>query len=229
MADLHRLLTRKSGRIFSISLIGASAAAVGVVMTARGSDQPVASAIPAVAAPGPAATLLVFVSGAVAHPGLYELAVGGRIADAIADAGGIQFRVLNRRKGPAVRGPRTQADRKLYAAAMQAEIRETPDLDVIEAEVDDLLANEHGVVGVKLAEGSVIHAGAVVLTTGTFLSGLIHIGEKQIPLRPGSCFHLPPEQVHCIENNGSSVMRIMGVFHPSGDPASRSYDEATKS
>jgi tRNA uridine 5-carboxymethylaminomethyl modification enzyme len=99
----------------------------------------------------------------------------------VADRAGIQFRVLNRRKGPAVRGPRTQADRKLYAAAMQAEIRETPDLDVIEAEVDDLLANEHGVVGVKLADSSVIHAGAVVLTTGTFLSGLIHIGEKQIP------------------------------------------------
>jgi tRNA uridine 5-carboxymethylaminomethyl modification enzyme len=99
----------------------------------------------------------------------------------VADRAGIQFRVLNRRKGPAVRGPRTQADRKLYAAAMQAEIRETPDLDVIEAEVDDLLTNEHGVFGVKLADGSVIQAGAVVLTTGTFLSGLIHIGEKQIP------------------------------------------------
>jgi competence protein ComEA len=89
MADLHRLLTRKSGRMLGISLIAASAAAIGVVMTARGSDQPVASATPAVAAPGTAATLLVFVSGAVAHPGLYELAVGARIADAIADAGGI--------------------------------------------------------------------------------------------------------------------------------------------
>jgi tRNA uridine 5-carboxymethylaminomethyl modification enzyme len=99
----------------------------------------------------------------------------------VADRAGIQFRVLNRRKGPAVRGPRAQADRKLYAAAMQAEIREIPNLDVIEAEVDDLLTNEHRVVGVKLADGSLIQAGAVVLTTGTFLSGLIHIGEKQIP------------------------------------------------
>src|SRR5271154_1079281 len=79
----------------------------------------------------------------------------------IADRAGIQFRVLNRRKGPAVRGPRTQADRKLYAAAMQAEIRETPSLDVIEAEVDDLLTDEHRVAGVKLADGRVIHAGAV--------------------------------------------------------------------
>ncbi len=99
----------------------------------------------------------------------------------VADRAGIQFRVLNRRKGPAVRGPRAQADRKLYAAAMQAEIREIPNLDVIEAEVDDLLTNKRRVVGVKLADGSLIQAGAVVLTTGTFLSGLIHIGEKQIP------------------------------------------------
>jgi competence protein ComEA len=72
-----------------IGALLAIAVGVGVVMTARGSDQPAAAAIPAVAAPGPAATLLVFVSGAVVHPGLYELATGARIADAIADAGGI--------------------------------------------------------------------------------------------------------------------------------------------
>jgi mannose-6-phosphate isomerase-like protein (cupin superfamily) len=58
--------------------------------------------------------------------------------------------------------------------------------------------------------------------------GVAHIGDAHVPLRPGSCFHLPPEQVHCIENNGTGVMRILGVFHPSGDPASRSYDEAVK-
>jgi mannose-6-phosphate isomerase-like protein (cupin superfamily) len=56
--------------------------------------------------------------------------------------------------------------------------------------------------------------------------GVAHIGDEHVPLRPGSCFHLPPDQVHCIENSGPAVMRIMGVFHPSGDPASRSYDEA---
>jgi mannose-6-phosphate isomerase-like protein (cupin superfamily) len=56
--------------------------------------------------------------------------------------------------------------------------------------------------------------------------GVAHIGDEHVPLRPGSVFHLPPGQVHCIENNGSTVMRILGVFHPSGDPASRSYDEA---
>ena len=98
----------------------------------------------------------------------------------VADAGGIQFRVLNRRKGPAVRGPRAQADRKLYAAAMQQAIRETANLTVIEAEVDDLVVQQR-VTGVRLADGRMIAAGAVVLTTGTFLRGLIHIGERQIP------------------------------------------------
>ncbi len=99
----------------------------------------------------------------------------------VADQGGIQFRLLNRRKGPAVRGPRAQADRKLYAAAMQAAIRSTANLDVIEAEADDLILKGGCVRGVTLADGREISAGAVVLTTGTFLRGLIHIGEKQIP------------------------------------------------
>src|SRR6185437_10445235 len=80
-----------------------------------------------------------------------------------ADRGGIQFRVLNRRKGPAVRGPRAQADRKLYAQAMQAEIRETANLNVIEAEVDDLIVRESAVAGVKLVDGREIQAAAVVL------------------------------------------------------------------
>jgi tRNA uridine 5-carboxymethylaminomethyl modification enzyme len=98
----------------------------------------------------------------------------------VADLGGIQFRVLNRRKGPAVRGPRAQADRKLYAAAMQAAIRATANLSVIEGEVDDLIADTR-VTGVRLTDGRAFAAGAVVLTTGTFLRGLIHVGEKQIP------------------------------------------------
>jgi tRNA uridine 5-carboxymethylaminomethyl modification enzyme len=99
----------------------------------------------------------------------------------VADAGGIQFRVLNRRKGPAVRGPRAQADRKLYAQAMQAAIRTTPNLEVVEAEADDLIVANGRVCGIKLANGRAIYAAAVVLTTGTFLRGLIHIGEKKIP------------------------------------------------
>jgi tRNA uridine 5-carboxymethylaminomethyl modification enzyme len=99
----------------------------------------------------------------------------------VADQGGIQFRVLNRRKGPAVHGPRAQADRKLYAAAMQAVIRATPNLEVIQAEADDLIVANGRASGVKLVDGRWVGAGAVVLTTGTFLRGLIHIGEKQIP------------------------------------------------
>ena len=98
----------------------------------------------------------------------------------VADAAGIQFRLLNRRKGPAVRGPRAQADRKLYAAAMQAAIRRQANLTVIEGEVDDLLASDR-ITGVRLADGRTYGAGAGVLTTGTFLRGLIHIGERQIP------------------------------------------------
>ena len=99
----------------------------------------------------------------------------------VADQGGIQFRVLNRRKGPAVRGPRAQADRKLYAAAMQAAIAQTPNLQVFEAEADDLVVENGRVYGVRFADGRALTCGAVVLTTGTFLRGLIHIGEKQIP------------------------------------------------
>jgi tRNA uridine 5-carboxymethylaminomethyl modification enzyme len=149
----------------------------------------------------------------------------------VADRGGIQFRVLNRRKGPAVRGPRAQADRKLYAAAMQAAIRAQDNLIVVEGEADDLIieaahacsafhsfasplagevdcpkrdreggqseksiqvsipfpkpppqgGREKRVVGVRLKDGRELSAGAVVLTTGTFLRGLIHIGEQQTP------------------------------------------------
>lgn len=99
----------------------------------------------------------------------------------VGDAGGIQFRVLNRRKGPAVRGPRAQADRKLYAAAMQAAIRETDGLCVIEGEADELIVAEDRVTGLRLTDGRVLRAGAVVVTTGTFLRGLIHLGEKNWP------------------------------------------------
>jgi tRNA uridine 5-carboxymethylaminomethyl modification enzyme len=99
----------------------------------------------------------------------------------VADAGGIQFRMLNRRKGPAVRGPRAQADRKLYAQAMQAAITETANLCVIEGEADELLIDSGRVTGVRLADGREWPAGAVVITTGTFLRGLIHLGEKNWP------------------------------------------------
>jgi tRNA uridine 5-carboxymethylaminomethyl modification enzyme len=99
----------------------------------------------------------------------------------VADQGGIQFRILNRRKGPAVRGPRAQADRKLYAAAMQAAMVATPGLTVIEGEVDDLTLVDGRVTGVVLRDGRAFACGAVVLTTGTFLRGLIHIGDRRTP------------------------------------------------
>ncbi len=102
----------------------------------------------------------------------------------VADAAGIQFRLLNRSKGPAVQGPRCQADRALYRAAMQRAIRATRGLVVVEGAVEDLLV-EPGPAprarGIVLADGRPIRAGAVVLTTGTFLNGLIHLGETRIP------------------------------------------------
>ncbi|BCG84842.1 tRNA uridine 5-carboxymethylaminomethyl modification enzyme MnmG [Mesorhizobium sp. 113-3-9] len=98
----------------------------------------------------------------------------------VADAAGIQFRLLNRRKGPAVRGPRTQADRKLYRLAMQEAIRQQNDLEVVEAEVLDFEIDNGKIAAVLLADGRRLACGAVVLTTGTFLRGLIHIGEKKI-------------------------------------------------
>ena len=99
----------------------------------------------------------------------------------VADEAGIQFRVLNRSKGPAVQGPRAQADRKLYRRGMQAAIKATPGLEVMEAAVEDLIVKCGNVNGVLTADGRSISAGAVVLTTGTFLRGLIHIGERKIP------------------------------------------------
>ncbi len=99
----------------------------------------------------------------------------------VADAAGIQFRMLNRRKGPAVRGPRAQADRKLYAAAMQAAITETGNLSVIEGEADELMVSGGRVTGIRLADGRELLASAVVITTGTFLRGLIHLGERNWP------------------------------------------------
>ena len=99
----------------------------------------------------------------------------------VADVAGIQFRLLNRRKGPAVQGPRAQADRKLYRAAMQNEIATCENLQVIEGEVIDLVMKNDEVSGVILEDGSEIAAPSVILTTGTFLRGVIHIGDVSSP------------------------------------------------
>lgn len=98
-----------------------------------------------------------------------------------ADQGGIQFRLLNRSKGPAVRGPRAQADRKLYAQAVQQLLAATPNLEIVEGAVTALMRDEAGTVaGIVTQDGKSLRAGAVVLTTGTFLNGLIHIGRKRV-------------------------------------------------
>jgi len=99
----------------------------------------------------------------------------------VADAAGIQFRMLNRKKGPAVRGPRTQADRRLYREAMQREINTIENLTIIEGDAFDIEMADDKVSAVIMANGSRIPCGAVVLTSGTFLRGLIHIGSEKIP------------------------------------------------
>jgi tRNA uridine 5-carboxymethylaminomethyl modification enzyme len=99
----------------------------------------------------------------------------------MADQAGIQFRMLNRSKGPAVRGPRSQIDRKLYRQAMQAELSATPNLSIEAEAVEDLIVEDGVVVGVVGASGRSWRAGRVVLTTGTFLKGVIHLGEQRIP------------------------------------------------
>ncbi|WP_299648960.1 tRNA uridine-5-carboxymethylaminomethyl(34) synthesis enzyme MnmG [uncultured Jannaschia sp.] len=96
----------------------------------------------------------------------------------IADRAGIQFRLLNRRKGPAVQGPRAQMDRKLYAQAMRATMEKCPRLNIVEGEVVDLSVHHNVVSGVELADGTEISGRAVILTTGTFLGGVIHIGKE---------------------------------------------------
>ena len=98
----------------------------------------------------------------------------------VADAAGIQFRLLNRSKGPAVRGPRAQADRKLYREAMQAALAKQDGLLLIAGAVDDILMDGPQACGVLLEDGREIRSGAVVVTTGTFLRGIIHIGNTQI-------------------------------------------------
>ncbi len=97
----------------------------------------------------------------------------------MADAGGIQFRVLNRRKGPAVHGPRAQADRKLYALAVQNEIQNTDNLTVIAGEAADILIDNGRVIGLELSNGRHFTTASIVITTGTFLRGLIHLGETK--------------------------------------------------
>ncbi|MVA28293.1 tRNA uridine-5-carboxymethylaminomethyl(34) synthesis enzyme MnmG [Agrobacterium vitis] len=110
-----------------------------------------------------------------------EIDALGGLMGRCADAAGIQFRLLNRKKGPAVRGPRTQADRKLYRQAVQNVLFNHPQLEIIEGDVFDLDVENDTVKGVILADGKSLSSASVILTSGTFLRGLIHIGQTKIP------------------------------------------------
>ena len=117
-------------------------------------------------------------------------ALGGAMG-VVADGAGIQFRLLNRRKGPAVQGPRAQADREVYQRLMLAHLLHRENLTLVEGEVADFLMEGDQVTGVVLADGSEISSRTVVLTTGTFLNGVIHLGDVS---RPGGRFGDSPSK-----------------------------------
>ena len=145
-------------------------------------------------------------------------ALDGLMARA-ADAAGIQFRVLNRRKGPAVQGPRAQADRKLYRRAMQALIGETANLTVIEAEARRFLLKDGAVAGIELADGRALSCGALVVATGTFLRGVVHLGEERTP---AGRFGDPPslELARSLDAAGFALARLKTGTPPRLDGAS---------
>lgn len=142
----------------------------------------------------------------------------------VADAAGIQFRLLNRRKGPAVQGPRAQADRKIYREAMLAEVEAQENLSVVEGEACDFLMSGDQVTGVILDDGSEIKAGAVVLTTGTFLRGVIHIGDVS---RPGGRMGDKPsvKLAERIDSFDLSLGRLKTGTPPRLDGATISWDQ----
>jgi tRNA uridine 5-carboxymethylaminomethyl modification enzyme len=135
-----------------------------------------------------------------------------------ADSAGIQFRVLNRRKGPAVQGPRAQADRRLYRRAMRRLIAETTNLQVVEGEACGVLSGTAGVTGVQLADGRTLSCRAVVLTTGTFLRGVIHLGDRRTP---AGRFGEPPSRslAQSLETAGFELGRLKTGTPPRLDGA----------
>ncbi|NCY26211.1 MAG: FAD-dependent oxidoreductase, partial [Alphaproteobacteria bacterium] len=121
-----------------------------------------------------------------------------------ADAAGIHFKLLNRSKGPAVRGPRVQADRKLYRQAVQALLAETPGLTIMAEAVEGLLPGARGVLG---ATGVEYRAGAVVITTGTFLRGVIHIGHERHAA--GRHVVILVDEAQVMPNESLEVLRLL--------------------
>jgi tRNA uridine 5-carboxymethylaminomethyl modification enzyme len=150
-------------------------------------------------------------------------ALDGLIARA-ADAAAIQFRVLNRRKGPAVRGPRIQADRQLYRAAMRDLLAQTRNLAVVEAEVRAIQMKNGRVSGVELADGRMMLCVALVITTGTFLRGIIHLGEERTSAgRAGSASSLALAK--CLESLGFALGRLKTGTPPRIDGATIDYSQ----
>ena len=141
----------------------------------------------------------------------------------VADRAGIQFRLLNRRKGPAVQGPRVQADRKIYREEMQAALSSVPNLSIVEGEVTDFRMEGEAVRGIILADRSEIAARAVILTTGTFLRGVIHIGNVS---RPGGRIGDPPSirLAQRIDSFGLPLGRLKTGTPPRLDGRSINWD-----
>jgi len=110
-----------------------------------------------------------------------EIDALGGVMGLVADEAGIQFRLLNTGRGPAVWSPRAQEDKAQYRTVMRRMLEQTPNLFIKQAEVTEILVEGHGIAGIELLDGRRVAARTVVLTTGTFLNGLIHIGEKQFP------------------------------------------------
>ncbi len=148
--------------------VSARAGAETALVTLRRSDLGVMSCNPAVGGLG---------KGHLVR----EIDALGGLMGQVADRAGIQFRLLNRRKGPAVQGPRVQADRKLYRQAMQAALSGQSKLTVIEGEATGFLQKDGKVSGVSIADGTTLSASSIVLTSGTFLNGVIHIGDRSQP------------------------------------------------
>lgn len=141
----------------------------------------------------------------------------------VADAAGIQFRLLNRRKGPAVQGPRAQADRKIYRETMLGEIAGHPNITIVEGEAVDFVMEGERVRGVVTAEGIQINAGATILTTGTFLRGVIHIGDVQ---KPGGRMGDNPSRklAERIDNFGLNLGRLKTGTPPRLDGRTINWD-----
>jgi len=148
-------------------------------------------------------------------------ALDGLMARA-ADAAGIQFRVLNKRKGPAVQGPRAQADRKLYRLAMQDLIESTPNLDVVEAEASRFVVDEGRIASLELADGRRLKCRSLVITTGTFLRGMIHLGDQRTPAgRVGNAPSIALAE--CLDAIGFTLGRLKTGTPPRLDGATIDY------